>query len=132
MSTEPPARPGAATAIIGPAVHAVLLFGLLGLYVGRVPAAKRTFDEFGMTLPWVTLTVIRLSNWLCEYGWALVPFVVIGCAAEFVITWWFGGANRAAAVLWVVSVAVLLGAFGALTVYSIELPMMKLREGLAR
>ena len=133
MSNTPPTPSrGFGLATFGTLAHAVLLLGLFVLYVVYVPSAKKTFDEFGMTLPWLTLSVIRLSNWVADNWWMLVPVLVFVGAADFWMTAGLSAHNRSAAVLWVVSVGLALAAFAALTVFAIEMPMMKLREGLAR
>ena len=86
MSTAQPTGRPLSFALAGIGTHAVQLFGLLVLYVSYVPRAKRTFDEFGMTLPWLTQSVIRLSNWVSEYWWTLVPVALILGAIDFALT----------------------------------------------
>lgn len=112
--------------------HVTLLFGLFVLYVVYVPANKKTFDEYGLSLPWATQTAIRLSNWIAEYWWALVPMLVFVGVADFWVTAGLSAHSRTLAVVWMVGVALALAAVAALTVFAIELPMMKLKEGLAR
>ena len=133
MNTTPPTPSRAfGLATFGTLAHAVLLLGLFVLYVVYVPAAKKTFDEYGLTLPWATFSAIRLSNWVAGNWWALVPVLVFVGAADFWMTDGLRAHNRFAAVVWVVGVGLALAAVAALTVFAIELPMMKLKEGLAR
>ena len=79
MSTTPPTDQtrGFGLATVGTVVAAVLVLTLFVLYVVRVPSAKKTFDEFGLALPWLTLSVIRVSNWVAEYWWSLAPVLLI-------------------------------------------------------
>src|SRR6476661_3699201 len=41
-----------------------------------IPKFKKIFDEFGMTLPWATNTLIKISNWMSEYWWTIPLFPV--------------------------------------------------------
>lgn len=132
MTTDPTARRGLLTAALGTALHAALLCALLAMYVSYVPGARQTFYEYGLMLPWVSQTVVRLSIWVGDWWWALAPVGLVALAADFAVAWWFGRSNRAAGTLWVVAVAATLGLFALLTVYAVEYPLMKLREGLAR
>ena len=134
MSTAPQTDQtrGFGLATVGTVVPAVLVLTLFVLYVVRVPSAKKTFDEFGLTLPWLTLSVIRVSNWVAEYWWSLGPVLLILGIGHFGLTAALGAHHRFAAMLWVVGVALFLAALVGLTVFAIELPMMKLKAGLAR
>src|SRR6266436_4205507 len=44
------------------------------IMVAIIPKFKKIFDEFGLTLPWATLTLIRISNWMAEYWWTIPMF----------------------------------------------------------
>lgn len=133
MSAEPPTRtPGLTLAAAGTLLHAGQLFGLFVLYVWYVPRSKKTFDEFGLALPWLTQTVVKFSNWVCEYWWTLVPVALFLGAGSFALTVILRKSGWGAAVLWVAGVALVLLVPAAVAVYAIEFPMMKLREGLAR
>jgi type IV pilus assembly protein PilC len=125
---------GFALAVVGTAVHAALVLALFAGYVVFVPRAKRTFDEFGLQLPWLTQTVIRLSNWIAEYWWATLPVFGLLGIADFALTRWLarrGGFSTPAA-MWVVAVGLFLVGVGAVTVFAVQEPMIKLREGLAK
>lgn len=128
--TPPPERP-LGLAIMGTFGPAMLVLSLFVLYLVHVPAAKRTFDEYAMTLPWLTLKVVRISNWVAEYWWALVPvFAVLG-AGNFALLVSLGRRSRSAARLWIAGIALVLIGFAVVTIVAMELPMMKLRQGLA-
>ena len=67
--------------IIGAMVYpAVVIFVAVSILtfimVAIIPKFKKIFDEFGLTLPWATLTLIRISNWMAEYWWTIPLFPV--------------------------------------------------------
>lgn len=67
--------------IIGAMVYpAVVIFVavciLTFIMVAIIPKFKKIFDEFGMTLPWATLTLIKVSNWMSEFWWTIPLFPV--------------------------------------------------------
>ena len=63
MSTAVPTQSfGYGFAAAGTVFHAALVIALFVIMIGFVPNAKKTFDEFGLTLPWLTLTMIRVSG----------------------------------------------------------------------
>jgi type II secretory pathway component PulF len=135
MSTTPPPvdrERSSGLAIVGTVLHGAMVLGLFVLYIASVPRAKKTFDEFGLTLPKVTQYIIRLSNWLAEYWWVLVPFLLLAGVANFLLIRSLGQRSRLLPVLWVVFVALMLSAIGTMTLVALEIPMVKLREGLAK
>ncbi len=73
MSTdeEPATRPSLVLPILGTLLHAGLLAMLFLMPVKGIPGAKKTFDEYGMTLPLITIAFIRVSNWFCEFWWVV-------------------------------------------------------------
>jgi type II secretory pathway component PulF len=122
---------GLGLAVFGALTHAGLALALFGLLVWYVPAAKRTFDEYGLALPLATQSVIRLSNWVAGHWWALGPFLVFGAVGNFVLLRLLGREGRFGPLVWIAGGTLVLGAAVALTVVTIELPMTKLREALA-
>ncbi len=67
--------------IIGAMVYpSVVIFVAVAILtfimVAIIPKFKKIFDEFGMTLPWATLTLIRVSNWMSEYWWTIPLFPI--------------------------------------------------------
>lgn len=67
--------------IIGAMVYpSVVIFVAVAILtfimVAIIPKFKKIFDEFGMTLPWATQTLIRVSNWMSEYWWTIPLFPV--------------------------------------------------------
>src|SRR5437763_1340141 len=49
---------------------AILTFIMIAI----IPKFKKIFDEFGMTLPWATQTLIKVSNWMSEFWWTIPLF----------------------------------------------------------
>ncbi|MCE9566092.1 MAG: hypothetical protein K8U57_29070 [Planctomycetes bacterium] len=129
-ATTTPQTRGLRLPVLGTLLHAGFVFGLLVAYMSYVPDAKRTCDEFGLTLPWLTQTTFKLSMWVSDYWWTLVPVFAVFGVLDFVTIWWLGESGRFSQKAWIVGVALLLGAIGTTTAVAIELPMMKLREGL--
>ena len=44
------------------------------IMVSIIPKFKKIFDEFGLTLPWATQTLIKVSNWMSDYWWTIPMF----------------------------------------------------------
>ncbi len=119
-------------AVVGTGLHVVLGLALFAGYVYYVPAAKKVFNEFGLTLPWITQSVLRLSSWVAEHQLALVLVIGLLAVIDFLVIWALGRRGMfSLPVLWIVVVALLLFGIGALTTYAIESTMTNLREGLA-
>ena len=65
--------------IIGAMVYpSVVIFVAVSILtfimVAIIPKFKKIFDEFGLTLPWATQTLIRISNWMSEFWWTIPLF----------------------------------------------------------
>ena len=65
--------------IIGAMVYpAVVIFVAVAILtfitVAIIPKIKKIFDEFGLTLPWATQTLIRISSWMSVYWWTIPLF----------------------------------------------------------
>ncbi len=65
--------------IIGAMVYpSVVIFVAVAILtfimVSIIPKFKKIFDEFGLTLPWATQTLIRISNWMAEFWWTIPLF----------------------------------------------------------
>lgn len=123
---------GFVIAVVGTIIPAILVLGLFASYVAYVPRYKRMFDEFGLTLPWITLVVIRVSNWVAGYWWAIVPLLAVAGAGNFMLLNSLARRGWVAPVTWAAGVSLLLVAIIAATVYAVEAPTMKLMEGLAK
>jgi type IV pilus assembly protein PilC len=65
--------------IIGAMVYpSVVIFVAIAILtfimVAIIPKFKKIFDEFGLTLPWATQTLIKVSNWMSEFWWTIPLF----------------------------------------------------------
>ena len=56
---------------------AVLILTFIMIYI--IPKFKKIFNDFGMTLPWLTLKLIEVSDWVATY-WYVLPL--------FPLCWW--------------------------------------------
>jgi|GEM_PF-4148691 len=110
-------------AILGTTHHLGLVAILFVLYLMYVPTAKKSFDENDVTLPWITLNVIRISNWFREYWWSVLPVVVSLSITQFMILLKVDNrSNRVRLKLaWVVCIEMLLALIGFATLTAIEL-----------
>jgi type IV pilus assembly protein PilC len=62
-------------AMVYPAVVIFVAVAILTfIMVAIIPKFKKIFDEFGLTLPWATMTLIKVSNWMAEYWWTIPMF----------------------------------------------------------
>ena len=62
-------------AMVYPTVVVMVAVGILTfIMVSIIPKFKKIFEEFGMTLPWATQTLVDVSNWFADYWWCLPIF----------------------------------------------------------
>jgi type IV pilus assembly protein PilC len=62
-------------AMVYPAVVIFVAVAILTfIMVMIIPKFKKIFDEFGLTLPWATQTLIKISTWVSEYWWTIPLF----------------------------------------------------------
>lgn len=128
MSTteEPLPRRSLVLPILGTLLHAILAAGLLAFFM-RVPAVKKMFDEYGMTLPWMSIQVIRVANGLAEFGWTLAMLLPFAIAGDFLLLRY---ADRRTSLTWFAVATVVLFVILGVSVFAIEWPMMKLRNAI--
>ena len=61
--------------MVYPTVVVMVAVGILTfIMVSIIPKFKKIFEEFGMTLPWATQTLVDVSNWFADYWWCLPIF----------------------------------------------------------
>ena len=119
-------------AAYGTAFHAVLLSVVLAYSQFRVPAAQRTFDEFGMSLALLGLKVIGLSAWIAEHMPTFAPFLPLLPVAGFGLALGLGRCCLSIQKVWVYGVALVLIVAVAAHLVGIELPLMKLRDAVVK
>jgi type IV pilus assembly protein PilC len=65
-------------AMVYPAVVIMVAVSILVfIMVAIIPKFKKIFDEFNLQLPWMTKTLIDISNWMAKY-WYWIPLFPIG------------------------------------------------------
>jgi type IV pilus assembly protein PilC len=61
--------------MVYPAVVIFVAIAILTfIMVAIIPKFKKIFDEFGLTLPWATQTLIKISTWMSEFWWTIPLF----------------------------------------------------------
>ena len=62
-------------AMVYPAVVIFVAVSILTfIMVAIIPKFKKIFDEFGLSLPWATQTLIKVSVWMSEFWWTIPLF----------------------------------------------------------
>lgn len=128
---DPPPR-AFGLAIAGTVAHVGPFLALFAMYAFMVPAAKRAFDNYGLTLPKLTLLVIQVSNWVADYWWAMVPVVLAGGAANFALIARVGARHRTRALVWIVGASAVMACLLVVTFVAIQIPKAKLAEALSK
>ena len=65
-------------AMVYPAVVICVAVGILTfIMVAIIPKFKKIFDEFGLSLPQATKTLIEISDWMASY-WYVIPLFPLG------------------------------------------------------
>src|SRR5262245_57982414 len=110
----------------------LLWFALFAALVIVVPAEKKTFDEWGVAVPVITMVVLDISMWFVDYWFFMVPAFVVVALVAGLITYLVRHRtdNRVLMACWTI---VLLGTplvLGAVVAYSLNLVHVKLAEGL--
>jgi type IV pilus assembly protein PilC len=85
-------------AIVYPAVVICVAVGILiFIMVFIIPKFKKIFDEFNLQLPWMTKTLIGVSDWMAKYWywipifpiafWLLLKLVRLSKTGNYVLDW---------------------------------------------
>ncbi len=120
-------------ALIRTAVATFLWLLLFAGLVVIVPAQRKVFDNYGMTLPEITTVTVDISMWFVDYWWCTIPFVAIAAAATFGISYLVQRLrSRVLNLLWTAMLIGLPLLCHALVWYSLYVPQAKLNEGMAR
>lgn len=117
---------------------AIWLAVLLALHVAFavvmivvLPRQKRTFDEFNMQLPSLTLSVIGLGMWYTRVWWLILP-VQISATVMGVILGRHGFHRPTPGTVYSFFVLIVLFVALLITVVALALPRIKLLDGLAK
>jgi hypothetical protein len=98
----------------------------------RVPAHKRQFDEYGLSLPEITKTAIRFNNLSPEF-WLLAILQAVGFLLIAVVLYHFARSpsqRRWVIRLWIVFLILLPAAIAVFSFVAIEIPVLKLDRAL--
>jgi type IV pilus assembly protein PilC len=85
-------------AIVYPAVVIAVATGILiFIMVAIIPKFKKIFDEFNLQLPWMTKTLIGVSDWMAKYWywipifpiafWLLLKLIRLSKTGNYVLDW---------------------------------------------
>ena len=85
-------------AIVYPAVVVIVAVGILiFIMVFIIPKFKKIFDEFNLQLPWMTKTLIQVSDWMAKYWywipifpvafWLLLKLIRLSKTGNYVLDW---------------------------------------------
>lgn len=62
-------------AMVYPAVVIMVAIAVVALImVLIIPKFKKLFEELGISLPWITLKLIEVSNWMADFWWTIPLF----------------------------------------------------------
>ncbi len=65
---------------------------LIFLMLNIVPVFDKMFSEFGLKLPVMTVSIIKLSRWIVNFGWLfLVPLVMVATLSFFLAVLYYIG-----------------------------------------
>jgi len=128
-----PVRIGIAAAVVA-AGHFALLLGTAAMLMRAAPATKRYYDDFGVKLPYATEMVLRVAMVMEDYSWAVALAGVVVLAADVGVFVLLASRRRSRPLAWAWVVLVTLGLFAVpgLSWFALNLPHVKLLEGLAK
>src|SRR5689334_19562156 len=79
------------------AVIAAVTVILIFIMVAIIPKFKKIFDEFNLQLPWMTKTLIQVSDWMAKYWywipifpiafWLLLKLIRLSKTGNYVLDW---------------------------------------------
>jgi type II secretory pathway component PulF len=78
-------RPPVLSTLLLMVLHALAWLGLLGYLLLRVPRHKKVFAELAMRLPWMTETLIDISDFVADNWFMLLPGVFSLLIADGVV-----------------------------------------------
>jgi hypothetical protein len=113
-------------------IHTLLwciCFGLLLLYA---PKAERTFRDFNMTLPALTIYTLAAARWVGNYWYILLIWLVLGLTVDIGLLVMLYPRRRALAWAWALLLLLLPLVVGLAIFVTLVIPMVKLLDGLSR
>src|SRR5262249_45953662 len=130
----PATRSAGYSAAVMTAIHLMAWMPLFILFFFVVPRSKKIFADFGMKLPWITESIIDISDTMRDFFWFL-PIIVAGAfVADAAILFLLRRDDRWRLLSWLpfllLLVVPLVGC--AIVWLGLELPMVELTEGLSR
>lgn len=105
---------------------------LLTQLVVIAPRTKKTCDEFGLTLPWLTQKVLQIGIQVHLYWWLLVPAALLILALVVGGLAWLRHGLRYRALLVTALLMIPLVVTNVIVAYGLVLPLVKLQEGLSK
>jgi hypothetical protein len=132
MTNSPPnARPSLTVTAVWLGLLTILIAAFWYIVLVYVPTQKKTFDEFGLLLPWMSKTAIDISMLLHDGRWVAIPVMLIVILGGVVIL--RHGLDAAkGGIVYALLMALILTASIGFFIASIQIPLRKLLEGLSR
>ena len=134
MRDEKEAKPARA---LGPAIllagfHSLLWIVLLGMMLYYVPSFVKTFADFDVEVPAMTVWVIAWSSLSVRFWYAILPAIAVLCAGDLAVLYVLYLSPKVVVLRWLWSGLMLLAplALIGLTVLAIQLPMAGLVQQL--
>jgi hypothetical protein len=135
MTANPPSpRSALITAAVTLFIHGLLGLALVLAMILLVPGYKRLFRDYQMELPYLTVTVIEISDWFVAYWYVLVfaAFPLMALDGAIVFWCWSRKGTRVLGVLWIILWLILWLLLAVIVGFSLGLPHLKLMESLSR
>ncbi|MCU0704816.1 MAG: hypothetical protein MUF18_12630 [Fimbriiglobus sp.] len=96
-----------------------------------VPRSKKTFDEYGLMLPWATKTLMQIDRIYTQYWFVLVPLKLALIVGGVIVGRHAFRTPRPGNVFAAVCLFVLAGSMAGIAV-GLVIPQIKLMEGLSK
>jgi type II secretory pathway component PulF len=111
-------------------LFAILMLTIINLYILLIifPAQARLYSSAGMTLPFLTILCLSISNFFLKWMFILVPFIAIIFITQAALALILK--NKATLVKIYSITACGLLVFTLLSVYAIKAPLIKLDKAL--
>ncbi len=127
--TRQPSVAGTVACVALVVLPAVLMLTQLLLIV---PRTKKTLDEFGLQLPWLTKYVLQFGMWFHDFWWLLVPLSLAALVAVCGGLAWLRHGLRYRAIVPTALLLIPLFAANVIVAYALLLPTAKLAAGLSK